>query len=223
MKILIVEDDTQLSNALHHILTEQKYIVDAVDNGQDAIDYAMNGTYDVIVLDVMLPILNGYEVVTRLRSAKNSTPILMLTAKDSTGDKVAGLNKGADDYMTKPFSTEELLARINALSRRQGDIIINEISYGDIRLNTQTCELSCNTKSINLSFKEFEIMKILLTNPKMILTKEYLYENVWGYETDITENTMEAYISFLRKKLKFTGSKLTIKNRKKIGYILEEL
>jgi len=222
MKILIVEDDKQLLKALQHILIEQKYMVDAVDNGQDALDYARNGQYDVILMDVMIPIRNGYEVVMILRAEKISTPILMLTAKDSTGDKVEGLNRGADDYMTKPFSTEELLARLNALTRRQGDIIINEMVYEDVTLNIHTCELSCKSQSVNLSYKEFEIMKMFLLNPKVIMTKETLLVNVWGIESEVDENNLEAYISFLRKKLKFVGSKITIKNRKKLGYRLEE-
>lgn len=223
MKILIVEDDLQLANALMHIVTEHKYMAEVVNNGRDAVDFAVSGQYDVMILDVMLPKLNGYEVATAIRAAKNSIPILMLTAKDTTPDKVEGLNSGADDYMTKPFSTEELLARINALTRRQGDVVMDELNFQDVKLNVHTGELSCSSHNISLSFKELEIMKILLSNPEMFITKEVLLIHVWGSETDVDENNVEVYISFLRKKLKFIESCITIKNKKRLGYRLEKV
>lgn len=222
MKVLIAEDDAQLANALRHIVTEQKYMVDIVDNGRDAVDYAFSRQYDVMILDVILPKVNGFKVAMEIREAHNSTPILMLTAKDTTPDKVEGLNCGADDYMTKPFSTEELLARMRALTRRQGDVVMDVLIYGELRLNIHTGELTYNRQCVNLSFKELEIMKMFLSNPKMILTKELLLVQVWGIESDVLENSVEAYISFLRKKLKFINSHITIKNRKRLGYMLEE-
>lgn len=223
MKILIAEDEKRLSDALMHIMSEHKFIADAVDNGKDAYDYASAVQYDCIIMDVMMPGMDGFEVVKKLREAKINTPVLMLTARASIRDKVDGLNNGADDYMTKPFSTEELLARISALTRRQGEIVMNELTFADLKLDLQSCMLSCGSETVKLSFKEFEIMKQLMSNPTFVTPKEQIIENVWGIDSEAEDNNVEAYISFLRKKLKFTKSKVTIKNRKKIGYILEVL
>ena len=221
MKILIAEDERRLSDALMHIMSEHRFIADAVYNGDDAYDYASAVQYDCIILDVMMPGMDGFEVVKRLREAKINTPVLMLTARSSIQDKVDGLNNGADDYMTKPFSTEELLARISALTRRQGEIVMNELEFADLKLDLRSCMLSCGSETVKLSYKEFEIMKQLMINPSFVSTKEQLIENVWGSDSEAEDNNVEAYISFLRKKLKFTKSKVAIKNRKKLGYILE--
>ena len=221
MKILVVEDEVRLAEALSQIMQEQKYQVDVANDGNDGLDYALYGDYDVIVLDVMLPGKDGFEVVRALRAAKVQTPVIMLTARDDVRDKIRGLDKGADDYMTKPFVPEELLARIRALSRRQGEVLLEEISMEDLTLSLSTNDLLCGAKSIHLAFKEFEIMKILLSNQKAIVSKEMLISKVWGDDSDAEDNNVEAYISFLRKKLSFLGSRVQISTIRKVGYRLE--
>ena len=221
MKILVVEDELRLAEALSQIMQEQKYQVDVANDGNDGLDYALYGDYDVIVLDVMLPGKDGFEVVRALRAAKVQTPVIMLTARDDVRDKIRGLDKGADDYMTKPFVPEELLARIRALSRRQGEVLLEEISMEDLTLSLSTNDLLCGAKSIHLAFKEFEIMKILLSNQKAIVSKEMLISKVWGDDSDAEDNNVEAYISFLRKKLSFLGSRVQIATIRKVGYRLE--
>ena len=221
MKILVVEDELRLAEALSQIMQEQKYQVDVANDGNDGLDYALYGDYDVIVLDVMLPGKDGFEVVRALRAAKVQTPVIMLTARDDVRDKIRGLDKGADDYMTKPFVPEELLARIRALSRRQGEVLLEEISMEDLTLSLSTNDLLCGAKSIHLAFKEFEIMKILLSNQKAIVSKDMLISKVWGDDSDAEDNNVEAYISFLRKKLSFLGSRVQISTIRKVGYRLE--
>ena len=221
MKILVVEDELRLAEALSQIMQEQKYQVDVANDGNDGLDYALYGDYDVIVLDVMLPGKDGFEVVRALRAAKVKTPVIMLTARDDVRDKIRGLDKGADDYMTKPFVPEELLARIRALSRRQGEVLLEEITMEDLTLSLSTNDLLCGAKSIHLAFKEFEIMKILLSNQKAIVSKEMLISKVWGDDSDAEDNNVEAYISFLRKKLSFLGSRVQIATIRKVGYRLE--
>ena len=221
MKILVVEDELRLAEALQQIMQEQKYQVDVANDGNDGLDYALYGDYDVIVLDVMLPGKDGFEIVRALRAAKIKTPVIMLTARDDVRDKIRGLDKGADDYMTKPFVPEELLARIRALSRRQGEVLLEEISMEDLTLSLSTNDLLCGAKSIHLAFKEFEIMKILLSNQKAIVSKEMLISKVWGDDSDAEDNNVEAYISFLRKKLSFLGSRVQIATIRKVGYRLE--
>lgn len=221
MQVLVVEDEKRLAEALAHILTEQKYMVDIAFDGRDGLDYALSGIYDVIILDIMLPKMNGYEVAAALRKEKIATPILMLTAKDQVADKVKGLDSGADDYMTKPFAAEELLARVRALTRRQGEVVIDEVSFNGVKLNLSTCDLSYGCKSVHLNFKEFEIMKILMQNPQIVTTKEDLIVKVWGYDSNAVDNNVEVYISFLRKKLDFISSNIEILSLRKIGYRLE--
>lgn len=221
MQILVVEDEVRLAEAIAEILKEQKYSVDVVHDGTDGLDYALSDQYDVIILDVMIPKLNGFQVVKSLRESKNSTPVLMLTAKDEVSDKVNGLDHGADDYMTKPFDAEELLARVRALSRRQGDVQTEEIEFADLILNLSTNTLNSGSKSIHLGFKEFEVLKILMNNSKSITPKEDLIIKVWGLDSDAEDNNVEAYISFLRKKIFYLNSKVTIDTIRKVGYRLE--
>lgn len=221
MQVLVVEDEKRLAEALAHILEEQKYMVDIAFDGRDGLDLALSGIYDVIILDIMLPKMDGYEVASQLRKEKIATPILMLTAKDQISDKVKGLDAGADDYMTKPFAPEELLARVRALARRQGEVIIDEVKFHDLTLNLATCDLSCGKKSVHLNFKEFEIMKILIQNPHAVTTKDDLIVKVWGYDSNAVDNNVEVYISFLRKKLDFISSGVGISSLRKIGYRLE--
>ncbi|MEE0857246.1 MAG: response regulator transcription factor [Ruminococcus sp.] len=222
MQILIVEDEKRLAEALKQILTEQKYMADVVYDGVDGFEYGVSGIYDVIILDIMLPGKDGYQVAYELRKNKIDTPILMLTAKDTIPDKVSGLNSGADDYMTKPFAPEELLARIKALTRRKGEVVLDEQSFGDFDFNASTNTLSKDSKSVRLNFKEAEILKLLLANPEVIISKEDIITKVWGYDSDAGSNNVEAYISFLRRKLNFINSSTEIKAVKKMGYRLEK-
>ncbi len=221
MQILVVEDERRLAEALEQILKEKKYMVDLAFDGRDGFDMAVSGVYDVIILDVMLPGISGLEVAQRLRREKIATPILMLTAKDQIADKVAGLDAGADDYMTKPFSPDELFARVRALTRRQGEVVIEELSFDGLKLNLSTCDLSCGEKSVHLNYKEFEIMKILMSNPQSVTTKDDLIVKVWGYDSNAVDNNVEVYISFLRKKLDFIHSGVEIVSLRKVGYRLE--
>lgn len=222
MKILIVEDEIRLAETLGQIMFEQKYNVDIVHDGESGLDYALNSTYDVIVLDVMLPRMNGFDVVRSIREQKNATPVILLTARDETVDKITGLDCGADDYMTKPFVPEELLARIRALSRRQGEVVFEELRFADLTLNISTYTLLCGVKSVHLGFKEFEVLKLLMGNPTMVFPKESIIDKVWGSDSDAEDNNVEAYISFLRKKFFFLGSKVAIGTVRKVGYHLAE-
>ncbi len=221
MHVLIVEDEVRLADSLQHIIKNQKYSCDAVYNGQDGFDFAVSGIYDVVILDIMLPKMDGFEVVRRLRREGVKTPVILLTARDDITDKVKGLDVGADDYLTKPFFAEELLARIRAVTRRQGDVIIEELKVGDLILNLDNYTLNCGEKSIHLGFKEFEILRILMSSPKSIVQKEDILTKVWGYDSDAEYNNVEVYISFIRKKLAYLESKVTITTIRRIGYHLE--
>ena len=221
MRILIVEDEVHLAEALSQILTEQHYQTDMVHDGADGLDYALSGQYDAMVLDVMLPKLNGFEVARRLREAHSPLPILMLTAKDEVCDKISGLDRGADDYMTKPFDAGELLARVRALTRRQGEVVGNSMTVEDLDLRLDARCLVCGGNSVRLGFKEFEIMRLLMSHFGLIVPKETIISKVWGLESDAEDNNVEVYISFLRKKLSFLGSKLSIRTTRKVGYCLE--
>ncbi len=221
MQVLIVEDDIRLAQALGQILEENHYQVDLVHDGDQGLAYAESGSYDVIILDVMLPRKSGLEVVAELRRANVATPVLMLTARTTVQDKITGLDSGADDYMTKPFSPAELLAHLRALTRRQGQVVFEKIDFGDISLNLESHDLSCGSKSINLSYKEFSIANILISSKGQIVSKDMLISKVWGVESSAVDNNVVAYISFLRKKLKFLGSNTQIETVRKVGYRLE--
>ena len=221
MNILLVEDEHALSNAIKKILEQQGYFVDAVYDGLSAVDYAKGMDYNLIILDVMLPKLDGFEVLRILRRDGVHTPTLMLTARSAVQDKVTGLNGGADDYMTKPFDTEELLARVSALTRRTGEVVVETVGWEDLSLNVKSAVLSCGSESVQLSRKEYEVMRLFLYNPTMIITKDQLIMRVWGIESEATDNNVEVYISFLRKKLKYLKSHVSIKNLQRIGYRLE--
>ena len=220
MQVLIVEDDIRLAKAVGKILEENGYQVDLVHDGKSGLDYAESGIYDVVILDVMLPKMDGYEVAKQLRRKNVETPVLMLTARGSIPDKIEGLDSGADDYMTKPFSPAELLAHLRALTRRQGQVIFETLEYGDLSLNLESHDLSCGPKSINLSFKEFSIVNILMANRGQTVSKDLLIQKVWGVESSAVDNNVEAYISFIRKKLKFLGSKVQVETLRKVGYRL---
>jgi DNA-binding response OmpR family regulator len=221
---MIAEDEEKLADALVQIFAKNKITADAFGNGIDALDNALTGIYDVIVLDIMMPGMNGIEVLKRIRSEGMDTPVLMFTAKDEISDKVKGLDSGADDYLTKPFATEELLARVRALGRRSSAAIVSSdvITCGDLSLNTAAYEISCGRNSLKLGLKEYSIMELLMKNSGRVLSKENLITKIWGYDSDAEYNNVEVYISFLRKKLDFIKSKAAIKTVRGVGYTLEE-
>lgn len=223
MKLLLVEDEVQLSEALSQILIKNNYSVDAVYDGDDGLNYGLTDIYDVIILDIMLPKLNGLQVLRMLRKKGISTPIILLTAKDSVEDKVTGLDLGADDYLSKPFSSEELLARLRALTRRKGEVINDNIlDFGDIRLNLSTYDLECKNNSITLTLKEFDILHYFMQRPKSIVSKDDLITKLWGFDSEADHNNIEVYISFLRKKLTHIDSSVKISTIRRVGYKLEE-
>ena len=221
---MIAEDEEKLADALVQIFAKNKITADAFGNGIDALDNALTGIYDVIVLDIMMPGMNGIEVLRKIRAEGMDTPVLMFTAKDEISDKVKGLDSGADDYLTKPFATEELLARVRALGRRSSAAIVNSdvITCGDLSLDTAAYELSCGKNSLKLGLKEFSIMELLMKNSGRVLSKETLITKIWGYDSDAEYNNVEVYISFLRKKLDFIKSNAAIKTVRGVGYSLEE-
>ena len=221
MNILIVEDETALAEAVEHILRKAGHSADRVADGQSALDYIRVGTYDLILLDIMLPKLDGLSVLRQMRSEGVQTPVLILTARTTVPDKVAGLNAGADDYLTKPFDTEELLARVGAMTRRKGAMVLNEISFQDLTLDLNTVTLRRGERDVQLSPKEFALARLMLSEPNMTYSKDLLISRAWGLDSEATDNNVEAYISFLRKKLRYLGSEVTIKNLQKIGYRLE--
>ena len=222
MKLLLVEDEKQLSEALQQILIKNKYTVDAVYNGDEGLDYALTGVYDVIILDIMLPKLNGIVILKMIRKRKISTPVILLTAKGSVEDRILGLDSGADDYLPKPFSPDELLARLRALTRRNGDFINeNILEFSDIKLNLSTYDWEVNDNSITLTQKEFEILKYFMQRPKLVVSKDDLITKLWGFDSDIEHNNIEVYISFLRKKLAYVESNVKITTIRRVGYRLE--
>ena len=222
MHVLVVEDDVRLAEALARILEDNGYIVDTVHDGQAGIDYGGSGAYDVIILDVMLPKVDGFAVAQRLRRAHVSTPILLLTARDATTDKIAGLDAGADDYMTHPFSPDELMAHLRALTRRQVFVVLETLTAGDLTLNLESLDLTCGAETIRLSQKEFAIARILLGSPGAVVSKEALIARAWGPDSNASENNVEAYISFLRKKIGHVGSTARIETIRSVGYRLAE-
>lgn len=221
MNLLIVEDEAALAGALEHILRKAGNLTDWVADGQSALDYIRGCSYDLVLLDIMLPKLDGISVLRQIRSEGIQTPVLLLTARATVPDKVLGLNAGADDYLTKPFDPEELLARIGAMTRRKGAMVLNELTYEDLTLDLNTVTLRCGKRDVQLSPKEFEIARLMLTQPQMTFSKDLLITKGWGMDSEASDNNVEAYISFLRKKLRFLGSRVTIRNLQKIGYRLE--
>lgn len=223
MTLLLVEDEKELSEALFQILTNNKYSVDAVYDGEEGLDYALTGIYDVIILDIMLPKLDGISLLKQLRKAGIPTPVIMLTAKSQIEDRVLGLDCGADDYLTKPFAIEELLARLRSITRRKGTVVNdNVLTYGDIRLNIETYDLDVNSESIRLTLKEFEIIKYFMERPKCVVSKDDLITKLWGFDSEVEYNNIEVYISFIRKKLVYLNSKVSIVTIRGVGYRMEE-
>ena len=222
MNILIIEDEYSLADAIAETLKNDNFNVSIETNGEDGEDEALTENYDLILLDVMLPGKNGFEILKYLRQEKIKTPIIMLTAKTEIDDKLNGLENGADDYVTKPFSTRELIARIKAVLKRTNNIEdINCLEFGDLKLDLKTAKIKCNDNEIQISGKELELLEQLLLNKNQIVSREVLLERIWGYENDTEYNNVEVYITFIRRKLKLIDSKVNIKAVRGIGYKLE--
>lgn len=222
MRILIAEDEVHLAEAVSQILKKNNYSVDMVHDGRSGLDYAQSGIYDLLLLDIMMPEMDGIKVLQTLRSEGNHTPVILLTAKGDLSDKVSGLDYGADDYIAKPFATEELLARIRAALRRKGEVIPEDgLKFGDIELNTKQLKLSAQGKEIKLNLKENELLELLITRKQAITSKEQIIEKLWGFDSDVEYNNVEVYISFLRKKLTFLNSAVRINTIRGVGYVLE--
>lgn len=221
MNILLVEDEIKLSEILCVLFKQNGYAVHAVFDGMSGEEHALTGIYDVIVLDIMLPKKSGFQVVQNLRNFGLSTPVLLLTAKSETEDKILGLDLGADDYLSKPFSSKELLARLRALTRRQNTFVGDLITLNNTSLNRNTHEIICKNDTVKLGMKEFQIMETLLQNKDKIISKELMIEKIWGYDYSAEYNTIEVYISFLRKKLNSINADIQIKTERGIGYFLD--
>lgn len=223
MRVLLVEDSVSLTDALESVLKREKFTVEIAHDGEEGVAYAETGVYDVILMDVMMPVKSGIEATRELRAKKINTPIIMLTALSEESDKIAGLDCGADDYITKPFSMSELLARIRAVTRRKGDIIPEDgLSYGGVTLNLYTYMLSSGEKSIKLSKKEAEIIRFFFEKPSFVAQRDQLISKVWGFDREFESNNLEVFISFLRKKLRFLDAKFTIVPVRGVGYRLSE-
>ena len=220
MKILIIEDEKLLADSLKTLLESKGFEVEVAYDGEDGEEYAELGIYDLLILDVMMPKMDGFEVARTVRAKHCSTPILMLTAKSDLEDRIAGLNAGADYYLTKPFDTRELIACINALLRRQGTEV-DEMCYGNTTLDLSTCTLWCGEKSIRLSAREFDVMRFLMQSKERNLAKEVILARVWGYDSNAVENHVEVYVGFLRRKLESIGSNIRIEAIRRQGYHLE--
>lgn len=221
MKLLFAEDERSLSRAITHILEKNCYSVDAVYDGQTALDYLENGDYDGIILDIMMPKVDGITVLRELRSKGNHVPVLMLTAKAEIDDKVLGLDSGANDYLTKPFDTKELLARIRAMTRGQQGVDAT-ITFGNLTLNRGSFELSSPTGSFRLANKEYQMMELLMANARQLISSDRFLEKIWGLDSDVESSVVWVYISYLRKKLTALNAKVSIRAVRNAGYVLEE-
>lgn len=223
MRILIVEDEYRLADMIRECLEKEKYIVDIAVNGEDGLYKASSEIYDILILDVMLPKLSGFEILKKIRDENNAVSVLMLTAKSELDDKIYGLDSGADDYMTKPFEMKELLARIRVLVRRNVNLESENLCYNDLKLEPSQFKLYCSdsNQEIMLGSKEYLLMEYLILNSNRIISKEQISNKIWGYENDVEYNNVEVYISFLRKKINFLMSKVKIKTVRGIGYCLE--
>lgn len=220
MKILIIEDEKLLADSLKALLEKKGFDVECVYDGESGAEYAETGVYDLLILDVMMPKMDGFEVARSVRAKRCGTPILMLTARSGLEDRIRGLNAGADYYLTKPFDSRELLACVNALLRRQGNQV-DELSLGNTSLDLSSCTLICGENSVRLSAKEFDVMRFLLQSKDSVLSKEVILAKVWGYDSSAVENHVEVYVGFLRKKLTAIGSDVRIEAVRRLGYRLE--
>ena len=224
MRVLLVEDEKGLSSAICQMMKKEQITVDPVYTGTDGLDWALSGNYDAVILDVMLPGMDGFAVLKSLRKEGMKTPVCMLTARGGLEDRVRGLESGADYYLPKPFQMAELIACLRAITRRKEDAPVMELAFGDVSLNQQEAKLSCKStgQSVKLGVKEYQIMEMLLRNPRQILPKETIFDRVWGYDSEADPSNLEVYMSFVRKKLAFIGSRIKIKAARGIGYSLEE-
>ncbi len=221
MRLLLAEDEVALSNALVEILKHNHYSVDAVYNGADALEYGISENYDGIILDIMMPKMDGMTVLKNLRAENITTPVLMLTAKTEVSNRIAGLDNGADDYLNKPFATGELMARIRAMTRRKTEFTPDLLELANIRLNRRTFELSCGASAYRLGNKEFQMLEMLMINSDRMISTEQFMERIWGYDTESEINVVWVYISYLRKKLKSMGAGVEIKSTRGLGYALK--
>lgn len=222
MRILLAEDERALSNALATILKHSNYSVDAVYDGQAALDYSEANIYDALILDVMMPKKDGIEVVKELRRRGNNIPVIMLTARSELDDKILGLDSGADDYMTKPFEIKELLARLRAVTRRKSELTDNVLSFGNLRLDRAAYEISVEGNAVKLGHKEFQMLEMLMENPDGVVSAERFMEKIWGYDSETEMSVVWVYLSFIRKKLASVGANVQIKVNRNIGYSLEK-
>lgn len=222
MKLLLAEDEMELSKALVAILERNQYTVDPVYDGAEALEYLETAEYDGVILDIMMPRLDGITVLKRIRQSGNHVPVLMLTAKDEVDDKVLGLDSGANDYLTKPFATKELLARIRAMTREKTSSDDSVLRFGNISLNRATCELSSPYGSFRLANKEFQMMELLMLHPKHLVSTERFMDRIWGYDSEAEINVVWVYLSYLRKKLSALRADILIKSNRNLGYSLEE-
>ena len=222
MRVLIVEDEVRLAATLQDLMELDGYAADVCHDGESGLDNALSGIYDVVILDVMLPKMNGFSVLRQLRASGSAVPVLMLTARSELSDRVSGLDQGADYYLTKPFEPKELMACVRALGRRQPELrSTDQIQCADLTLEKSAFTLSCGERSVRLSRREFDMMELLMLNQKQVITKESLLLKIWGYESDAEDNNVEVYISFLRKKLDHLHSQVRIKTIRMVGYCLE--
>lgn len=221
MKVLIIEDEYNLADVIKERLEKEKLTVDIVENGEEGYYYASTNTYDLIILDVMLPNMSGFQILDKLRTDNINSKIIMLTARSTIEDKLNGLENGADDYLTKPFHMDELVARVNIQLKRNSNR--NNLSFGDLVLNTTTLKVTCTKTNevVELIKKEFQLLKYFINNPNQVLSKEQIYDRVWGIENEIESNNLEAYLSFIRKKLRAIESKVVIKSVRGMGYKIE--
>ncbi len=221
MRILLVEDERELSNALVAILTRSNYSVDPVYDGEDALYYLETENYDALILDIMIPKIDGIEVLKTIRKEGNKIPVIMLTAKSEIDDRVVGLDSGADDYLTKPFASKELLARLRALTRRGEQLTENVVKVGNISLNRSSFELFSDSGSFRLANKEYQMIEMLMVNQNQLIPTEKFMERIWGYDSEAEINVVWVHISFLRKKLQQLNANIQIKANRNMGYSLE--
>lgn len=221
MRLLITEDEQDLAEALGIFFEKNQFTVDVVYDGQSAYDYALTGNYDAIILDVMMPKMNGFDVLQRIRENGIQIPVMMLTAKAEKDDRITGFNSGADDYLPKPFEPDELICRVRAMLRRGGEYHATVLSFGDVQLDCGSNQLTCGEKSVSLSSREFQVMELFLRNPQVVFSADRIMERVWGWDSDAEINVVWVHISNLRKKLKSIGSKVNIRANRGLGYLLE--
>ncbi len=221
MRLLLAEDERELSAALQAVLKRNHYEVDAVYDGQEAYDYLQAGNYDGVILDVMMPVMDGFELLKKIRAERNSIPVLMLTARAEVDDRVMGLDLGADDYLTKPFAMKELLARVRAITRRQNEAESSMLQYGNVTLDLSSFQLQVGDKKERIPNKEFQMLEMLLANPTQIISSERFLEKIWGYDSNVELQIVWVYISYLRKRLKSMDADVVIRAKRNLGYYVE--